>query len=130
MDAYEKMVKDAWLKYAGVEMPPGGITPDWKSYCMFYKILTPEERKAFLQSANPAYLEQLQVAHILGKQAHPDKKYDLDNVVLINAVAHRRLDTYLDPITQEHMTYEERMGWFQRIKQSKTIELPEVQPIL
>lgn len=120
---YEEMVREAWLAHAGIEMPPHGVTNKWKEYCMFWLCLSAEEKEKFLASVvHPRFLRHLQVAHILGKQAHPEHKYDIDNVVLINAVAHRRLDSYLDPITEEHISSQDRDNWFERIKSVHTRE--------
>lgn len=122
---YEDFQNAVWQREAKINMPPRGHVNDWKKYCQFWKCLSIEEQKKFIQftKGKEWMLNTIEVAHIKGKGAFAELKYEPDNAVLCNHFSHSLLDIHKDPLTGKDITDEERTSWFKRMKETRrTIE--------
>lgn len=92
------------------------------SKCRLWEILTQPEKDYVLEhfKADFISLSCIDPAHIKGKGAYIEFKYDKENVVTIYRYFHGLLDTYKDPITRKSITKQEREEWFNRIKSGIT----------
>lgn len=116
---YNDFRNAVWRRETNMDMPPGGKVTDWKKYCQFWKCLSPEEQKQFTNfvKGKEWMLNTIEVAHIKGKGAFAELKYDPDNAVLCNHYSHSLLDIHKSPLTGEDITDEERTSWFRRMKE-------------
>lgn len=113
-----QLTKEVWKRDTGLEISLPKVTGDnWKKYCRFWNCLTNDERSQFLERWKTAlYIcTNLDKAHIKGKGAHIQEKYNIENVVLLNRLTHNLLDQYKDPLTGKPITAEQRTAWFNRI---------------
>jgi len=92
--------------------------------CRLMKVLTAKEALLLIKGGGP--LSVLDPAHVFGSGPFPHMVYDTDNVVLLNRVAHDRLDTFKDPITGKPITKEEHTVWWKRIVGEKIYESLEI----
>lgn len=86
--------------------------------CQVWKILTASEKHFVLTNFLDDYTLhcELDIAHIEGKGAHTDKKYNVDNLVCISRYFHSLLDSFKDPITRKNINEKQRKHWFYKIK--------------
>ena len=88
-----------------------------KYSCRLCGCLTPGEYK--LSSSNCANKQLLQAsdcAHAEAVGTHPDKVYDADQIFFLCRFHHRSMDSGTNPVTLEHMDYNEQWYWWYRIK--------------
>jgi hypothetical protein len=92
----------------------------WKNYCTFWRCLSHEERVLFQSNFKESLwlCRTLDVAHILPRSTHPQLTYEIDNVTLVNRLAHNLLDTYKCPLTSDKISEQDRYDWMVRIKES------------
>jgi len=111
--------ESVWIRDYG-SYPDNRVIKDWKNICRFWKILSNDEQNAVTENyGNEFYLNKnLEVAHIKGKGSNPEKslKYSSDNAFLIGHVFHRLIDDFINPITKQAMSKEERESLLERIK--------------
>lgn len=112
----DEFADSVWQRDAGF-IPDKKQIDHWEKYCRFWRCLTSQERVQFykIHKDNLYLCNNLDVAHVEGKGRNPGEKTNLENVVLLNRLAHSLLDTYFDPLTKEKITAEERERWFDRI---------------
>jgi hypothetical protein len=114
----EILKNEVWMRDAGYIPKTSKVTMNnWKLICCFWKCLTEKEKIDFIEN-NKSMLFlccNIDRAHIFGKGSHIDLKYEASNVLLINRLAHSRLDNFQDPITGKPITKEKRMHWFERM---------------
>lgn len=120
---YEEFQNAVWQRELKMDMPPNGHFPQWTKACQFWKCLSAAEKKTFLETSKGEEwkLTTIQVCHIRGKGAHADLKYEPSNAILGNFVFHSRIDTSIDPVTNKPMSKQERIAWFERIKNHTAI---------
>lgn len=118
-ESYEELVAKVWQRDAGF-LPESRQREDWWKYCRFFRSLFDSERKIFLDRNNDLLwmCVNLDCAHRESKGSRPDQKYMVDNVFLLNRLAHSRLDSYQNPITGEAIDAAERDAWFDRIAEN------------
>lgn len=118
---YEDFQNAVWQREAKINMPPKGQVHNWKNYCQFWKCLNLEEQKQFIQfvQGKEWMLNTIEVAHIKGKGAFAELKYEPENAVLCNHFSHSLLDIHKNPLTGKDITDEERTSWFKRMKETK-----------
>lgn len=93
------------------------VTQRDRDQCQFLKCLSDEEFYQFIAHVKKVggsfLLSTLDPAHIYPKGAYPWMKYNPDNVVQLNRFVHACLDQMKDPITDEFITQEQRLKWFE-----------------
>lgn len=118
-DDEEQLLRESvWERDGNSKPQPKVGNTSWKLYCRFWKCLLQEEQSMFLW-LNRTQLwvcKNIDVAHLKGKGANPELKYKIENCVLMNRLAHTRLDTYKDPITGFNIDVTTRDAWLDRIR--------------
>lgn len=114
---YDKLVHDCWVRDAGFEPETKHLPKSWKNYCCIWKCLSIEEREEAQQQVGFYLNAHVDVSHIKGKGGRADLKYLLTNVLISGRFFSNRLDKYLDPVSGEPITAQERDEWFERAKQ-------------
>ena len=94
--------------------------------CRLWRVLTSKEQCFVLTQFGRQFrmLQELDPAHVQGRNAAPEHKYDPDMVFTLCRYFHSLMDTYRDPVTQEPMTKEQRDQWWQRIRTGRKITNP------
>lgn len=115
---YDVFRNDVWQRELKIDAPSAGYYADWKNACQFWRCLTDKEKIMFLDylSGNEWMITTIEVAHIKGKGAFAELKYDPNNAVLCNHFTHSHLDTHKNPLSGKEMTDEQRSAWFERMK--------------
>lgn len=119
-EKYEIFKKDVWIKYAGFYDENVSHRKDWKDICMFWKCLNIQEKEKVIElnELNLFLNEHIDIAHIKGQGECPESSYDINNVCLIGRMFHGLLDIYKNPITMESINKQQRLDWFNRIKEN------------
>ena len=91
-----------------------------KNMCVCCRCLTPGEYALFMRSG-PVGLNNLQVAHIEPVGSHYEKTYDINNVILLCAEHHQRIDGMRDLITNKKMKSSDHDAWWDRLKKEAGI---------
>lgn len=94
-----------------------------KNMCIVCRLLTPGEYFLFMKS-KPAYLGQIDVAHIESVGSHIEKTYDINNVVCLCRCHHQRIDSMQDLVTGKKMNSTNHSNWWTRIKKYAGITNP------
>jgi hypothetical protein len=114
----EEFRKAVWLR--DCNCAPITETNTWKAYCRYWKTRTAEEKVTIL--TNPKHKDNLwtgkflDVAHIDSRAQKPEEKYNPDNGVVICRWAHVLIDKYLNPLTLQKITPEERIVLLTKLK--------------
>lgn len=82
--------------------------------CQLKKILSITEMHELLENAH-GFDKALDVAHIESRAAAPEKKYDPNNVILLNHYSHLNLDQGKHPLNGKAISAEEKQSWWSRI---------------
>lgn len=85
--------------------------------CHLLACLSPMELDSILQEGLLKHKELGLVdgAHILPRGAHPQHKYNSDNIILIKRLFHTRLEQYQDPLTAQYIGKEATQEWYLRV---------------
>jgi len=83
-----------------------------KGKCQLMQKLSPTDYNMLCNIVWKEMLNIIDHAHIFGKGAYPELKYDKDNIVLLNRYSHSMLDRYRHPITGEQITDSEVKQWW------------------
>lgn len=81
----------------------------------FLKILSSVQAKAFFNFNKGLLTQKLDPAHILPVSKYPRLCYNPDNIVLINRIAHTRLDASKSPITGDPIDLKTLKLWWKAI---------------
>lgn len=119
-ERWEAVRTAVWKRDAGI-LPNDSVQSNWKLYCQFYRSLTKLEQEKFVKlNQNLLWLcVEVDVAHLKGKGAFPELKYDESNCVLMNRLAHSRLDVYKDPFTGDDIDSFVRESYIDRIRSNE-----------
>jgi len=82
--------------------------------CQLCKSLKTEEMRTLMDNAGILW-KVIDVAHIKSRGSSPDKKWDLDNVVLLNRYSHSMLDQGKHPLRGTPISPAEKAEWWNRI---------------
>ncbi len=82
--------------------------------CQLCKSLNTEEMRTLMSNAGILW-KVLDVAHIKSRGSSPDKKWDLNNVVLLNRYSHSMLDQGKHPLRGTSISPAEKAEWWKRI---------------
>ncbi len=119
-EKWEAVRTAVWERDAKI-LPDDQDSTKWKSYCRFMRSLTLDEQIRFIK-LNQNYLwmcADIDVAHLKGKGAFPELKYEVSNCVLMNRLAHSRLDVYKDPFTGEDIDSFVRESYIDKIRSNE-----------
>lgn len=89
----------------------------WKrdnAKCRLISLLSADDYRTLVQNSGGLH-KVLDCAHIKSRGSHPELKYEVDNVVLLNRFSHSMLDSGRHPLTGKACTPEERDYWWMRI---------------
>lgn len=120
-EKYEDFRRAVWERDYGIFIKDRKLKKgkdEWKSVCVFWKCLTNEERKQFLETHKGILyiMNLIDVAHSVPKSVNTKDKYNKDNAVLCNTIAHGHLDRYEDPLTgKPGMKKEQKYEWMHRM---------------
>jgi hypothetical protein len=87
--------------------------------CRLWECLAQDEKKYLLDKYYDEYIQMSKIidcAHIVPRSEDISLKYDENNVVKISRYFHSLIDKYLNPVTREKITREERIQWLERAK--------------
>lgn len=108
-----------WMRDGGEVKGSESRRDNWKQFCRIWNILNPQERESLNHDLEIGFNSKLEIAHIIARSEDPSKKKDLNNVVLIGAVFHRRLTDMIHPITKEPISKEEVTKWLESARDRK-----------
>lgn len=97
-----------------------------KGQCRVWYVLTPKER-AFVMNhfrADFVMLQDIDCAHVEGRNAAPEHKYNPDMIFSICRYFHGLLDTYHDPVTRDVITRAQHDQWWDRIRSGRITTSP------
>jgi hypothetical protein len=108
-----------WLRDSGKDKGSDAIRKDWYNFCKIWKILTPGEKATVMDDPENHVAESLDIAHIKPKSTALSEKHDLNNVVLVSRLFHRRLTDLVHPITKIPITNDEARLWLESARDGK-----------
>jgi hypothetical protein len=90
--------------------------------CRIWAILSEADRNYILERWRDQYVSECKIldcCHIISRAHSRELIYELGNIVLCSRFFHRRLDGYRHPVTNETISKEERILWFESAKLGK-----------
>ena len=111
--------KEVWLRDAGEEKGNKSVREQWWKFCKIWKILTEQERRVVLDDPEVHIGETLDIAHIKPKSTAITEKHDLNNVVLISRLFHRRLTDLVHPVDKTPITNNDAKVWLESARDGK-----------
>ena len=88
--------------------------------CQLCKSLKTEEMHTLMDNAGILW-KVIDVAHIKSRGSTPEKKWDLENVVLLNRYSHSMLDQGKHPLRGTPISPAEKAEWWKRIVEASVL---------
>jgi hypothetical protein len=110
---------EVWLRDAGQDKGGKSVRQEWWKFCKIWKILTEEERSIVMDDSEVHIAETLDIAHIKAKSIAISEKHDLNNVVLVSRLFHRRLTDLIHPVNKTPITNNQAMIWLTSARDGK-----------
>lgn len=108
-----------WFRDAGEPKGNSASRENWIKFCKIWKILNEKEKMIVLQDEEYYTAKDLDVAHIKPKSTAINEKYDINNVVLVSRLFHRRLTDLLHPVNKNRISNEEARLWLESARDGK-----------
>lgn len=108
-----EFLDEVWIRDAGEKKGSQASRKQWWKFCKIWKILTESERTIVMDDEEVHVAEDLDVAHIKPKSTAITEKYDLNNVVLISRLFHRRLTDLVHPVYKTPISNDDAKIWLE-----------------